>query len=93
MPVSGGEETRVLPSVYWRNFLLVNDGIYFISEPGTDRKSFIQFLSFSSGKVKTVAPMSGLPYEGLSASPDGRSLPFSQFDEIGSDLILVKNFR
>ena len=88
-----GEQSQVLPSLHWRDFFVVNDGIYFISEPGTDRKSFIQFLSFSSGKVKTVAPMSGLPYEGLSASPDGRSLPFSQFDEIGSDLILVKNFR
>ena len=88
-----GEQSQVLPSLHWRDFFVVNDGIYFISEPGTDRKSFIQFLSFSSGKVKTVAPMSGLPYAGLSASPDGRSLPFSQFDEIGSDLILVKNFR
>ena len=93
MPVSGGEESQVLPSVVRRAFSLVNEGIYFIPEPGTDRKSSIQFLSFATGKVKTVAPMSGPPSEGLSVSPDGRSLLFSQMRRSGSDLMLVENFR
>ncbi len=93
MPVSGGEESQVLPSVVWRAFSLVNEGIYFIPEPGADGKSSIQFLSFATGKVKTVAPMSAPPFEGLSVSPDGRSLLFSQIDEAGSDLMLVENFR
>jgi hypothetical protein len=52
-----------------------------------------QFMSFATGKVKTVAPMSGPTAEGLSVSPDGRSLLFSQLDETGSDLMLVENFR
>ena len=76
-----------------RAFSLVNDGIYFIPEPGTDGKSSIQFLSFTTDKVRTVAPISAPPYEGLSVSPDGRSLLFSQFDEAGSDLMLVENFN
>ena len=59
MPVSGGEESQVLPSVVGRAFSLVKEGIYFIPEPGTDGKSSIQFLSFATGKVKTVAPISG----------------------------------
>ena len=87
-----GKESQALPSLHWRDFFVVNDGIYFISEPGTDRKSFVQFLNFSSGKVKTVALMTGLPYEGsrLRRTVD---LLFSQFDELGSDLMLVENFR
>jgi Tol biopolymer transport system component len=93
VPVSGGEESQVLPSVFNRAFSLVNDGIYFIPAPGADRKSSIQFLSFATAKVKTVAPMSALPFEGLSVSPDGRSLLFSQFDDAKSDLMLVENFR
>ena len=83
----------MLPSVVMRAFSLVNDGIYFIPEPGADGKYSIQFLSFATGKVKTVAPMSSCPDEGLSVSPDGRFLLFSQFDEGGSDLMLVENFR
>ena len=93
MPVSGGEESQVLSSVDGRAFSLVNDGIYFIPAPGADGKSSIQFLSFATAKVKMVAPISRSPAEGLSVSPDGRSILFSQFDEAGSDLMLVENFR
>ena len=93
MPVSGGEESQVLPSVVFRAFSVVTDGIYFIPAPGADGKSYIQFLSFATGKVKSVAPISGPPHEGLSVSPDGRSLLFSQYDEAGSDLMLVENFK
>ena len=92
-PFNGGEETQILPSVVRRAFCLVNEGIYFIPEPGGDRTYSIQFLSFTTGKVKTVAPMLAPPTEGLSASPDGRFLLFSQADEAGSDLMLVENFR
>jgi Tol biopolymer transport system component len=93
MPVSGGPENQVLPSVHMRAFSVVNEGIYFIPEPGADRKSSIQFLSFATSKVKTVAPLSGSPMEGLSVSPDGRSLLFSEYDQGGSDLMLVDNFH
>ena len=74
MLVSGGEETQVLPSVDERAFSLVNDGIYFIPEPGADGKYSIQFLSFATGKVKTVVPIPGPLSLGLSVSPDGRYL-------------------
>jgi len=83
----------VLPSVLNGAFSLVNDGIYFIPAPGTDGKSSIQFLSFPTAKVKTVAAITGSPSSGLSVSPDGRSILFSQLDEAGSDLMLVENFH
>ena len=58
MPLSGGEESQVLPSVVaWDAFSLVKEGIYFIPGP-PNTKSSIQFLSFVTGKVKTVSPMS-----------------------------------
>jgi Tol biopolymer transport system component len=93
MPLSGGEESQVLPSVVNRSFFPGNDGIYFIPGPGADGKHAIQFLSYATGRVRTVAAMSGPPQEGLSVSPDGRSLLFSQLDESGSDLMLVENFH
>ena len=93
MPLSGGEENQVLPSVVTGNFSLVNDGIYFIPEPGPGVELSIQFLSFATAKVKTIAPISSFSYWGLSVSPDGRSLLFSQYDQAGSDLMLVENFK
>ena len=92
MPVSGGEESQVLPSVVSDAFSLVKEGIYFIPGPPFT-KSSIQFLSFVTGKVKTVAPMSAPAFSGLSVSPDGRTLLFSQLDNVVSDLMLVENFR
>ncbi len=93
MPVNGGNESQVLPSVSFRDFFLVNDGIYFIPGPSVEGKFSIQFLNFATGKTKMVAPMSGPPGEGMSVSPDGRSVLFTQYDDAGSDLMLVENFR
>jgi serine/threonine protein kinase/Tol biopolymer transport system component len=93
MAVNGGHESQVLPSVFINVFSLVNDGIYFIPEPGPDRKCSIRFLSFATGKLRTVAPISESPWEGLSVSPDGRFLLFCQTDQGGGDLMLVENFR
>jgi hypothetical protein len=93
MAPSGGEESQVLPSVFRSAFSVVNDGIYFIPEPGADGKYSIQFLSFATGKVKTVVPIPVQSSYILNVSPDGRSLLYTQLDETGSDLMLVENFR
>jgi Tol biopolymer transport system component len=92
-PVSGGEESQVLPSVLNRAYSLVDDGIYFIPEPGADGKYLIQFLNFATGKAKTVVQMSRVPVQGISVSPDGHSILYTQSDESGGDLMLVENFR
>jgi Tol biopolymer transport system component len=93
MSVSGGEESQILQSVSWRAFFPVKEGIYFIPNSGSAQKSSIQFLSFTTGKVKTVTPISGSPDEGISVSPDGKFILFSQSDGTGSDLMLVENFH
>src|SRR5262245_48484610 len=51
---SGGEESQVLASAFDRAFCLVNEGIYFMSVPVSDQKFSVQFLSFATGKLKTV---------------------------------------
>jgi Tol biopolymer transport system component/DNA-binding winged helix-turn-helix (wHTH) protein len=93
IPVSGGEESQVLPSVDMRAFAPVNNGIYFIPEPGADGKHFIQFLNFATGKVKMVATIPRPPFLGFSISTDERSILYAQVDESRSDLMLVENFR
>ena len=93
VPVSGGEESQVLPSVRSRAFTLVEDGIYFIPDPASDGKYAIHFLSFATGKVKRVASIPSSPGQCLTVSPDRRFLLYTQNDEEGSDLMLVENFK
>jgi hypothetical protein len=76
-----------------RGFTVVGDGIYFIPEPGPDEKHSIQFLSFATGKVKTIASISHPPFIGFSLSPYEHSILYAQVDESSSDLMLVENFR
>jgi len=99
VPVDGGEESRVLESVTYFNFVVVEQGIYFI--PGFNADDLdggysIQFLDFSLGKVKTVAPLPtprGLMWWGLAVSPNERTILYAQIDDISSDLMLIEGFR
>ena len=93
VPVQGGEETQVLQSVCCLNFAVVSQGIYFIPEPHEEHSS-VQFLSFATGKVVTIATLSGTAAYGSSVSPDGQWLIYSQYAEHqDSDLWMVENFQ
>jgi Tol biopolymer transport system component len=92
VPVSGGDETDVLPSVTFYNFALRHDGIYFIPRADPDGRSAIHFYSFASGKSRQVVAV-GETSQGISVSPDGQTLLYCQIDERRSDLMLVENFR
>ena len=101
--MEGGAETPVLPRVlFGNNFTVTDRGIYFI--PWTGRAgplivskgpegAPIEFLSFATGAVKTIFTTTKPVYLGLAASPDGRSLLFTQVDRAESDLWMVENFR
>jgi hypothetical protein len=90
VPAEGGEESALLPSIYNNNFTLASQGIYFIP---SSRPYAVQFASFDGGKVVTVAEIPREPAWGLSVSPDGKSLLYTEFEAIRSDLMLAENFR
>jgi Tol biopolymer transport system component len=97
--VDGGDEQLVsgVPprSSKWQTDWLVNaSGIYFLD--GDPPRPGIHFLDFATGRTKRLADIPGRPEAwggGLALSPDGRSLLFSQLDEIASDIMLIENFR
>jgi len=93
IPVEGGDEGFILPSVNnVRNFVVVKDGIYF--ERDTSLRGFeICFYRFSTGKSEQIAKIGKKGFEGLSLSSDRRWLLFSSFEERSGDLWLVDNFR
>ena len=92
--IDGGEEKEMAPSLFlWCNFAVTAQGIYFTAPRS------IEFLSFHSGKVMTFFANEGLSFAyegngvGLDISPDGRYLLYTQEKPLGSDLMLVENFR
>ena len=94
-PVSGGEEVKVLDSLFQLLFTVTASGIYFAA-PADDGSSYatsIRFLSFRTGEVTAIAPAESGVQPGLSVSPDGRFLLYSFAQITGSDLMLVENFR
>jgi Tol biopolymer transport system component/tRNA A-37 threonylcarbamoyl transferase component Bud32 len=98
VPVEGGEETRFFDQHrigIWRSWTITEGGIFFVTGE-TATKTVIEYYSFATGDVKPVAVPEKqiLPtYLGLSVSPDGRWLLYTQADQRGSDLMLVENFR
>jgi hypothetical protein len=90
MPAAGGEEEEIEPGPlsYWRNFVVVDDGIYFTKSSGT-----LEFLDFKSGKSRVVARMDKPWLIGLAISPDHHWILASILDQTFNDLMLVENFR
>jgi len=92
VPVAGGKETRVLGPA--GKFAVVADGIYFIEpgSPGYLGGKPLKFFSFAKGTAEKVFDIHS-PHNGISVSPDGRYVLFSQVDPFVCDLMLVENFR
>jgi Tol biopolymer transport system component len=93
MPVEGGPETQVVKAVYRANFVVLDRGIYFTPPRGANGESAVQFLDFSTGATKTIYPIDKTVDLGLTVSPDGHYVLWSQIDHQGSNLMLVENFR
>jgi Tol biopolymer transport system component len=95
VPVEGGEEILVLPSVFFLNVAVADEGIYFIPSPAQNRYS-IQFFSFSSRKITRIAEI-GDPGYVLAVSPgplsDARSILYTQGRPGARNLMLVENFQ
>jgi len=96
--VTGGKEKRVLGPAGQFQFAVVADGIYFF-EPGPpgyggwSKGNSLKFFSFAKGTAEKIFDIKYLPENGLSVSPDGRYVLFSQTDPFLCDLMLVENFR
>lgn len=93
MPVGGGDEVQVVPSLHRYNFAVTATGIYYDTPTLQDTPSSIEHLDFATGRVTTLYTLTKPVDLGLTVSPDGRYLLFAQNDFYGSDLMLVENFR
>jgi len=91
VPVAGGQPAKVLDGVIWRNFVVLDRGIYYIDVgPGGSR---LQFLDLGAARATTVATGLGEVRYGLTASADGRTILYTRVDSTIDDLMLVENYR
>jgi len=92
MPVGGGHEIELVKSIDWFGFTPAKKAIYF-ERLNNDGSTSVQFLNLATGKVATIITLHRLLWGGLSISPDERYLLYAQFDQRGSDLMLIENFH
>jgi hypothetical protein len=52
-----------------------------------------QFYTFATGKIRLIATTGNRAENGLTMSPDGQWILFTQFDHSATELMLVENFR
>ena len=94
IPVEGGPEEKVIESLdIPMNYVVTEDGIYFIAAAGPDRRSAVRFRKFATGKTETLAELDKVTMWGITVSPDRRTLLYTQMDQNEMDLMLVDNFR
>jgi Tol biopolymer transport system component/DNA-binding winged helix-turn-helix (wHTH) protein len=95
MPLSGGEEIRVLDQPAgddWCNWGLTRSGIYFFDQPNHQTSRGVRFFDFETGKAISVAS-EGRVGSGLTVAPDGKSIVYALAEPNESSIMLVKNFR
>jgi Tol biopolymer transport system component len=99
---SGGEEVPVDESLrphYWGNWSVTATGIYFFDEramlesSSTGRlKSSVKFFSFATRGISHLTALERVGWD-LTVSPDDRWMLYGQFDQRGSDIMLIEDFR
>jgi hypothetical protein len=82
-----------MPSLAGSSYAPAREGIYFIRAARHTKKQALAFFRFSTGRITTVAAIPRTASLGLALSPDERLFLYGQTDHLGSDLMLVDNFR
>jgi Tol biopolymer transport system component len=90
--LSGGAERQVLPSIYLKSFFPVAEGIYYIG-PRSGEYYPLEFFQFSSNSSRLLAKIGGYVDEGLSVSPDRKTILFTKSVSNGAHLMTIENFQ
>jgi Tol biopolymer transport system component len=94
MPVGGGEEVKVLDSVHSTGlWTMGKEAIYFFTQPDERGRSDIRFYELATGKIKKILTIERRVDTHIAVSPNGLTILYPQLDQVGSDLMLVENFR
>jgi Tol biopolymer transport system component/DNA-binding winged helix-turn-helix (wHTH) protein len=91
--LSGGEERQVLPYVHYKAFFPTADGIYYVGARNDEGSYPLEFYQFSGKTSRVLEKIGGSIFQGMSVSPDGKSILLSRSVNTGSDLMMIENFQ
>ena len=95
LPLQGGGEQLVVPNGGGqREFAVVPEGIYYLTSPSLDGSRLVRLHSFTSRNERDVARLNieAAP-EGLTVSPDRRTILFTAAIRDASNIMIVGEFR
>ncbi len=90
LPGQPGTESEVDASLRVASWTLSSGGIYFV--PADALKS-VRYFEFATKRIRTIFEVDRLLGTGLSLSPDGRWILYSQEGDESGDIMLVDHFR
>jgi Tol biopolymer transport system component/DNA-binding winged helix-turn-helix (wHTH) protein len=95
IPVGGGQPLKVTGPTqrFPVGFTVTPKGVYFGAPAHEGEERFVAIFDFSTGQNRPVVVAKRPFHSGMSVSPDSRYILFDQYDESGSDLMLIENFR
>lgn len=92
--LDGGPEKKIWngpgPDL-WSNWTLAGTGLYLIA-PAKPLPE-IEFVNLETHRISRISKLDKPSFYGLSLSPDGKSLAYSQQDRNDHGILLVKNFH
>jgi eukaryotic-like serine/threonine-protein kinase len=92
LPLRGGEEKRVLEFVWNRSFAVKEDGIYYIPPPQAGVTQ-VRFHRFTTNEDREIATVRQYPNQGLTVSPDRKSILFPALKQPAGNVMIVDNFK
>lgn len=97
LPLSGAEkdsadERQIIPYAYYKEFFPTKDGIYYVGALGDDGLYPLELYQFPDGKTRLLGKISGSLNQGLTVSPDGKSILLTRSPNTGSDIMMIENF-
>ena len=91
LPIAGGPERQVVDCVRYFGFAVGRAGVYHLG-CGTGGKVPLFLLDAATGRDQLLGQLEK-PGEGLTVSPDGKTILYSKIVREGADLMMIEDFR
>ncbi len=84
---------KLVDSVNSRSLAVVKEGIYYTRWRQKDRRNELCLLDPSTLENRVLSVLDGNLAQGLTVSPDGKTILYARARDSNSDLMLIENFR